>query len=195
MKKFLKALAVFACAIALVAGSVAATLAYLTATTDPIVNTFTVGKVSIALTETSSDAYLVGGKYKLIPGHKYVKDPAISVDDESEACWLFVKVENGIADIEAAGETTIASQLAANGWALVDGETNVYGRSTTSAAGAKVNVFESFTIDGTTKDFSSYVSANITITAYAVQAEGFANANLAWAASGFATPVEPPVEP
>ena len=81
-----------------VAMSVAGTIAFLTDTTDPITNTFTVGKVDIDLTETfntdtddngAADAW----QAQLIPGTTYAKDPVVTVTADSEDCWLFVKFE------------------------------------------------------------------------------------------------------
>ena len=62
MKKFMKALAIVACAAILVVGSVAATLAYLTDKTSTVENTFTAGNISITLEETT------GEQYKMVPG-------------------------------------------------------------------------------------------------------------------------------
>jgi predicted ribosomally synthesized peptide with SipW-like signal peptide len=104
------------CAIGLTAAlAIGGTLAYLTAQTDTVTNTFTVGNVTITLDEakTDTDGKLIkvvneedttvdkiddatrittGNKYKLVPGRTYTKDPTIQVDKTSEACWLFVKV-------------------------------------------------------------------------------------------------------
>lgn len=66
--------------------AVGGTIAWLTATTEPVVNTFTYGKIKIELTETT------GTEYKIIPGVNISKDPKVTVKADSEACWLFVKV-------------------------------------------------------------------------------------------------------
>ena len=63
------------------------TLAWLVAKTDPVVNTFTYGDINIDLSE-SDDLDL-----KMIPGNSIKKDPVVTVKAGSEACWLFVKVE------------------------------------------------------------------------------------------------------
>ena len=139
-KKFLKALALVGCALLLVTASVVGTYAVLTSTAT-ITNTFTAGNVSITLKESS-----VIDSYKLIPGKTYTKDPVITVVDGSESCWLFVKVVNGIAgaeiapdDTAAEGETeTIAEQMAANGWKLRTGSSNVYYKENTVALAATV---------------------------------------------------------
>lgn len=191
MRTKTKALALALCAVLLVVTTVFVTMAFLTSK-DTVTNTFTVGKVTITLDEadvksdgtyeSNKDARVDTNEYKLIPGHTYIKDPTIHVADDSEECWLFVKVENGLANAEAEGATSIASQMAAKGWTKVDG-TDVYAYATKQAAGADVVVFDTFKIAGTT-DVSQYEDAEIVVTAYAIQADGFATAAAAWADAG-----------
>ena len=132
-----------------------------------------------------------GNKYKLIPSHTYVKDPTITVLANSEACYLFVKVENGIADIEAEGNTTIANQMTANGWTLLADNVYYYNKGdnaivATSASNQEFVVFKNFTLK-TDAAVASYADAKITVTAYAVQADGFnGNINAAWTAASAA---------
>jgi len=93
----------------LVSVTVGATLAYLT-DMDAVTNTFTVGKVDISMDEARVDEYgqaidaendrVQSNTYHLIPGQTYDKDPTIYVTEDSEDCWLFVKVVNPLADIE-----------------------------------------------------------------------------------------------
>lgn len=66
--------------------AIGGTLAWLTDKTDPVVNTFTVGDINIELKETTTN-------YKMVPGNTITKDPKVTVKANSEACWLFVKVE------------------------------------------------------------------------------------------------------
>ena len=63
------------------------TLAWLVAKTDPVVNTFTYGDINIDLSESENL------NLKMIPGNDITKDPKVTVKAGSEACWLFVKVE------------------------------------------------------------------------------------------------------
>lgn len=201
MKKSTKALLLGLCAIALVAASVMGTMAYLTST-DSVTNTFTVGNVAITLDETDVTVYGVKdtdtrvkeNEYKLVPGHTYIKDPTIHVAANSEACWLFVKVENGIADIETPAGTgagayvQIATQITNNGWTALDGVDNVYYKSqTATATNTDVAVFGNFAIDSSkgSDDLTNYTSAEVKVTAYAIQADGFDTAAEAWTASGF----------
>ena len=130
-------------------------------------------------------------EYKLIPGHTYTKDPQIHIEAGSEDCYLFVKVDNGIADIED-DTNTIAAQLAANGWEQlkVDGTDvpNVYCKvdpvETEADKNNDIRIFESFKI-ATDADVSTYGNAKIVITAYAVQADGFDSAEAAWKGANF----------
>lgn len=199
MKKF-KALLVVACALLLVAASVFGTMAYLTST-DTVTNTFTVGKVAIKLDEAKVDLNgtavipaerVKNNSYKLMPGHSYTKDPTVHVDAASEDSWIFVKVENGIAAFEAATSTeeggykTIADQINAKGWTALDGVTGVYYKSyDKSTTGANLVVFENFKMADNANEVNGWgnISADttkVTVTAYAVQKDGFENANAAW---------------
>ena len=73
--------------------SVGGTIAWLTATTAPVVNTFTVGDINIDLTETEGKQTDGSYKFKMVPGNTIAKDPKVTVEAGSEACWLFVKIE------------------------------------------------------------------------------------------------------
>lgn len=186
------------CAALLICLSVGMTLAYLTST-DVVTNTFTVGRVDITLDEAKVDAYgtvdttaarVTGNAYKLVPGHTYTKDPVVHVTEGSEPCYLFVKVENGIEDIEVTG-STMAEQMATNGWTLVTGTENVYAYNTTvnaldATAPVDVAVFTSFTL-AEDAEVGEYANAQVVITAYAIQADGFdgMTADEIWAAAAF----------
>lgn len=66
--------------------AVGGVVAWLTATTGPVKNTFTVGDINIELKETTT-------AYKMVPGNNIAKDPKVTVLANSEACWLFVQVK------------------------------------------------------------------------------------------------------
>ena len=92
MKKGTKVF-VAALALVLVFGAVVGgTLAWLQSTSKTITNTFTVGNVSIALNESGLAEDETEKDFKMIPGNKIAKDPQITVNSGSEACWLFVEV-------------------------------------------------------------------------------------------------------
>ena len=187
MKTKSKALILALCAVLLVTASVLGTMAYLTST-DNVENTFTVGSVAITLDEAKVNPdgspvanadRVQSNEYKLLPGQTYTKDPTIHVDPTSEDCYLFVKVENGIANIEA-DNNKVASQMAAKGWTEVEGK-GVYvyadtnGKPTVVKKGENIHVFDNITIAGTvTGDtLNRYANETITVTAYAVQKAGF----------------------
>lgn len=209
MKKTSKALLLGLCAVLLVTASVLGTMAYLTST-DTVTNTFTVGNVAITLDEVKvkedgtedGTERVKANEYKLLPGHRYTKDPIVHVGTNSEDCYLFVKVENGIADIEIQSETEsnkqVATQMTAKGWKAVDNQTGIYvyvgtgsGAETplTVSKDSDVPVFENFTVDGsvTGKALANYADKTIKVTAYAIQADGFADKTVSeiWDAAGF----------
>lgn len=112
MKKAMKVLGILLCAVLLVVGSVAATLAYLTAKTERVTNTFTVGDVAITLTEAKTDINgqpmygenkvdsledaerrSVGNTYHLVPGYKFYKDPTVSITAGSDSAYVRMLVE------------------------------------------------------------------------------------------------------
>jgi len=203
MKNVKKALLVVLCVVLLVVSSVFGTLAYLT-DKEAVVNTFTVGQIDIYLDEGKVDeagAFIdqandrvQENKYHLIPGQSYDKDPTVKVLKDSEDAWLFVKVENNIALIEAAegdnGYRTIANQLTDNGWVALDGVKNVYYQAhpKSTASDTYFTVFKNFKIagdkvvNGTPAEgevsIDSYNTAKnadsmIKVTAYAIQKAGF----------------------
>ena len=201
MKTARKVLILALCAVLLVSISVMGTMAYLTSQ-DEVTNTFTVGNVKITLDETDVDdstkdaARDQANAYKLLPGQTYTKDPIIHVDADSEACYLFVKVENDIKAIEAAGDT-VASQMLDKGWKLVHGDllANEYlyvyagteSEKTAVAGGASIAVFDKVVIDGEKVvnvaegeavpagkvNIADYQGKTVKVTAYAVQKDGF----------------------
>lgn len=172
-------------ALVLVVGcAVGGTIAWLTATTEPVVNTFTYGKIKIELTETT------GTEYKIIPGVNISKDPKVTVKADSEACWLFVKVAE-----KGTFVTDKVTYSIANGWMPLDATNHpgVYYREV-DAVTADTN-FNVLTGDATYPNGVVTVSENLTkaeansvatqstltFTAYAVQKDGIDTAAEAWA--------------
>ena len=199
MKRTKKILSLALCAVLLVAGTVATTVAYLT-DNDSVENTFTVGNVDIELDEApvGADGKETTGdrqkenSYHLLPGHEYDKDPMVTVESGSEDCYLFVKVENELATLrleatnDEDGYQNIEAQMIANGWVKTS-EDNVwyYGitepaSATAVSAGTQKVVFEHFKITNSATDVdlgtvSTKTEADptvIKITAYAIQEDG-----------------------
>ena len=162
--------------------AVGGTLAWLISKTEPVVNTFTYGDINIGLTETT------GSNYKIIPGVNISKDPKVTVTAGSEACWLFVKVEeeNWPAFVDA-NKTKKVSYSIANDWTALKNQTDVYYREV--AANDKAQEFpvlkdNTVTVrDTLTKaevDQLKGKTPTLTFTAYAVQKDGIADATTAW---------------
>ncbi len=203
MKARSKALLLALCAVLLVAALVLGTMAYLTSQAK-VTNTFSVGQVKITMDEAKADKYGVAltgteagrgnaNEYILMPGHTYIKDPTVHVDKVSEDSYIFVKVENGISALEAAavegGYKTIADQITANGWEALAGVENVYYMEYTkdTTKNSDLKVFESFKIADEANKISGWGNAlaetKVTVTAYAVQKDGFDSASAAWSAT------------
>lgn len=175
-------------ALVLVIGCVAGgTVAWLVAKTEPVVNTFTYGNINIALTETT------GTSYKIIPGTDITKNPKVTVKGGSEACWLFVKVEESGTFV--ADKVTYAID---NGWTPLEGEKGVYYREVAAVTadtdfsvleGNKITVKDTLT-KGDIKDIAA-TNPTLKITAYAVQQENIADAATAWKAANPTTTTNP----
>ncbi len=176
--------------------AVGATLAWLT-DTETVTNTFTVGKVGITLDESKVDVYgakegevrVIANEYKLIPGHTYIKDPVVTVDEGSESSWLFIEVSQiikedaefsdyisyKIDEVDAIEGTGVWTQL---------GETNVYYvkyDADTEPLVRTFNVILDGKIVAKNVDFTD-MGISLSFTAYAIQADGFTDAAAAWAA-------------
>lgn len=192
MKKSTKAVLTALCAVLLVAGSIFGTMAYLT-DQKSVTNTFTVGDVKIELKEYDVDLYgslensteswtTEGNEYKLIPGHDYIKNPTVFVKAGSEKCYVFAEVENDF----ASGVTVNINTTA---WTQIEG-TNIYYYNDPVTAGKDsdyqvTSLFTTLTVASDTDvadfaDESGEVDETVTVTAYAVQADGFDTALLAW---------------
>ena len=167
------------------------TLAWLTDKTNTITNIFTFGMVDIDLVETSRT-------YKIVPGTDLDKDPTVQVMEGSEACWLFVKLEE-------TDPNDIIGWTIATGWnQLMDGETpvaGVYYRSQDAVAededeedgGIAVSypvlLGNKVTVAGTIEKEAMTGEVKLAITAYAVQTDAtITTAAAAWA---IANPVNP----
>ena len=163
--------------------TIGGTLAWLVDTTNPVTNTFTVGKVEITLTESplqdngeyGQPAEGTKNAYPLVPGKTYQKDPTVAVDTSSEDCWLFVKFEETVdADKYIQYTSTLTT---ANGWYQGDGTdipANVWYREVKKGADVhswnlladnKIQIKTSVTAD----NMAAAAAASLQWTAYAVQ--------------------------
>ena len=158
----------------IIGGIIGGSVAWLTAKTDPVVNTFTYGDINITLTETKPD----NKQAKIIPGVDIEKDPEVTVKANSEACWLFVKV------FENNWPTANVTYSIDNNWKpLGNAYPGVYYREVEAKtadqafnvlADNKVTVSENLKKGDITSEFT------LTFTAYAVQKDGVNDAVTAW---------------
>lgn len=156
--------------------AIGGTLAWLIDTTNSVVNTFTYGDINIDLTETT------GTEYKMVPGNTIEKDPTVTVKADSEACWLFVKVE------ESDNFDDFMTYSIATGWTALTGVDGVYYREVAATtvdtefsvlADDQVTVKDTVTKDDLTAD--DFTAPTLTFTAYAVQKDAATTAAAAWA--------------
>lgn len=211
MKTKSKALILTLCAVLLVAASMLGTMAYLT-DNKTVTNTFTVGQVKIKLDEAKAnpDGSLVenadrvkGNSYKLLPGHTYNKDPMVTVLKDSEASYIKMTVTfSNAKELDAifapngADMTKIFNGYNSTNWIYKGNTKNAtantrtyefWYKETVDAPNGNVALdalFDSITVPGTitNEQLETIEGMTITVNAYAIQADGFANAEAAWAA-------------
>ena len=165
MKK--KTLALLAALVLVIGCIIGGTLAWLTAKSDTVTNTFTTSDIKVKLEETT------GTNYKMIPGYTIRKDPQATVLTGSEECYLFVKLD------ESTNFKNYMTYEMVEGWTVVPGETNVYFRKVlTTDIGTPYSVLKDNQVtvkDTVTKeqmnalDVEGAVKPTLTITAYASQ--------------------------
>lgn len=151
-------------------------------------------------------------EYKLMPGHTYTKDPTIHVDAASEDCFIRAKVtltnakewnaiatkyaDNKVENIIKGTDDNIwwVSQPAVDETANTVTYTFVYKNEShtdelgkriwTSTDSKDLVLFNEIAIPGglTNDELKSVGASKITVVAEAIQADGFADADAAWAA-------------
>lgn len=189
MKK--KSILLAATAVMLVcAMSIGGMLAYFT-DTDEKTNTFTVGKVDITLTEPEWNE----DEASLIPTREIDKDPTITVAEDSQTAYTFMKVQ-----LSEDFATLLKNYAEVKGWGLTDAgklidawfvsevqpkimDMNleegyvVLGVLSPKEPGESVTYFDKVTVPADVVESMYPVNGeyNIVITAYAIQAEGFYN--------------------
>ena len=207
-KKILVACLCVALAVLTIAGT---TLAYLTSQ-ETVTNTFTVGKVEIKLDEAkaNADGTLVPNadrvkenSYKLIPGHTYNKDPMVTVLKGSESSYIKMTVTfTKAAELDAifaptgADLTSIFNGYDSTNWIYKGNTEDTTANTRTyefwykeAVAAPTADVALDALFDQikapdslTNSDLSNLKDLKITVNAYAIQADGFATAEAAWAA-------------
>ena len=144
-----------------------------------------------------------GNAYKLLPGHTYNKDPMVTVLNGSEASYIKMTVTFSKADAldtifapDGANLTSTFKGYDAVNWIAKGNkkdaatDTRAYEFWYKEAVGAPNGdvaldaLFDSITVPGeiTKEQLATIEGMTITVNAYAIQADGFANAEAAWAA-------------
>lgn len=165
------------------------TLAYLMDETDPIVNTFTYGNIDIDLTETGAakdaETGQYNNEYKVMPGNTVTKDPVVKVKSGSEACYLYVQLD------KSEGFDNFMTYVMADGWRQLDGYENIWYQEVEEAEEDKsfqvLKDNEVIVKPSVTKEMVDGLNGNmptLTVTAYAVQKEGFNNPASAFISKG-----------
>lgn len=180
---------------------VGGTVAWLMDTSDTVTNTFTVGDIKISLAET------VSNEFSMVPGDVLKKDPIITIDANSEDCWIYIEiietynvfvdekyVNYSLTDVWNA--TAISTKTVENTVTTVYATNAVYAKKASSQT---VQVFEGIdtyttgavTVNsGITKDDIASLTTNkptIALKAYAIQKGAGTTAAEAWAAANPST--------
>ena len=189
-KKFIAILSVFVMlALTMVVGcAVDGTVAWLVSESESSVSTFTLGDINIKLTEAESESQSL----KIIPGVKIERSLKVTVEPNSEACWLFVKVEgtNWSHFPDANGTAKVSYSVAGgtDGWTALSGHPGVYYREV-SAENAKTGMVYDVNCNVTVSEeltkaevnsIASGTQPKLSFTAYAVQRDGIDDAVRAW---------------
>lgn len=181
--------------------SIGGTIAWLTDKTDSVVNTFTVGDIDIDLFEhkyengalTNDEIRNGGNTYKIVPGTDLPKDPTAVVKATSEACWLFVKIEesDNWPEVKTADGTArkVDYTVDSSVWTKLDGVAGVYYKKidAVTTADTPYNILSNQKVvvsDELTKTEANAINGNLTLTftAYAIQQDDtIATAAEAWA--------------
>lgn len=107
--------------------AVGGTLAWLTAKTDTIKNTFTIGNVGIKLQEKEGEEWKTAGvgftgqQYTVTPGIDITKEAKVTVDDGSEKSIVYLKVVKQ-GDFDTYFSTTVDPSK----WTPLEGHENYY---------------------------------------------------------------------
>lgn len=158
MKKKTVAL-LLACVMAL-GVAIGGTMAWLTDDTEAVVNTFTVGDINIELTESDTDAN--GNRaYSFIPGETLKKDPKVTVEANSEDCWLFIKLDvadNGYGDADPILDWEIISD-----WTYFDTATKQAGTAPATYANGTYYFYRQVNKSETAQEFKVLVDDEVTV--------------------------------
>ena len=180
------------------------TVAWLVTKTEPVKNTFIYGDINITLSETPTnkdgDNDPNTNQYPMVPGAVITKDPKVTVLEDSENAWLFVKLEKTenfdtfleyemaagwqqltVNDVPVPGvyyRQVDQSDAPQEYWVIKDNTVNVKA----DVSKEMLNALDT-NEDGTAKVTAEYPV--MTVTAYAVQRDSnISTASVAWALIG-----------
>lgn len=191
-KKFIAILSVFVMlALTMVVGcAVDGTVAWLVSESESSVSTFTLGDINIKLTGESESQPL-----KIIPGVEITRSLKVTVDPNSEACWLFVKVEEtNWPDLKKTDGTTRKVSYSVNvpnDWKALEGNPGVYYREVSAEDAQRGDAYDvncNVTVSqmltkAEVNSIAAGTQPQLSFTAYAVQRLGIDDAAAAWAAA------------
>lgn len=173
----------------------AGTLAYLTAQTTEVTNTFNVGvqdgngAIRLTLDETdvddstpNADRDTQNTYADILPGATLVKDPIIHIADNSEDCYLFVGIKNPNAT--ALIPQNVNAALTGDNKVTTTNGYDVYFIPAVQTAGTDVVVFDGVNVSTTLTEttLAQIDGAQIQVAAYAIQAANMVDAAAALAA-------------
>lgn len=184
MKNMKKILVLSLAALLLVAVSVGGTIAYLTATSGPVENTFTPAGIAIKLDETKQsdgtvvDTGVTNWTAKMVPGVTYSKNPKVTLTKADCAVYIFITVEDSTAG-------AVSYTIDSTNWSPVPGKNDVWYRE---AATTDVNkswdilTDDQVTIATTLGQSTTMPTSDVKITfnAYAIQKDAATTVAAAW---------------
>lgn len=153
--------------------AIGGTIAYLTAKTQTIKNEFTVGDVTVELVEPAGQKN--DYKFSVVPGQSVTKDPKVTVPEDSESAYVFVKVEEGAnfdTYFDYNVDTGVWKQLVDNEGTTVEG---VYYAESTKGVPFEQNVLVDNVVNPKwerLKDGTDLTNATLSFAAYAIQKGG-----------------------
>lgn len=162
---------------------IGSTLAYFTSR-DDIQNVFTLGNVGISLSETSNEdgaEILETGIefFDVLPGQTISKKPVVTVNDDSQPCYIRIKlelsaepVETRVAGItEANMDALEAGLVLGKGWTLNTVDGYYYYGLALNAGEASSNLFDQVIIPSDWGNATAGRTMNMDIQAEAVQSD------------------------
>lgn len=184
-----KTLTIVMAMVLVAAVAITGTLAYMSAQSAEVTNTFKFGSMTIELDESKVDEngqIIIGegamrvktNTYKVAPGATVAKDPTVHVVKGSEKCYVYVSVQNNM----LIGDKEVASYTPNAGWTKIGentaNHTVVYKHNNVvdASSGTKdlTPVFSQVTFDGNTitrENVGDLDGKTIVINAYAHQSE------------------------